>query len=547
MHALIPTSRTRRSLRHRLLALLLAAQTAFTALAAPAVAQAQVRLPALGESASDDLSVGNEKRIGESIMREARRDPQYLDDPVLLEYLQQLWAPLVAAAKARGDINAETEQLFAWESFLVRDRSVNAFALPGGFVGVNLGLIAITSTSDQLASVMAHELSHVTQRHIARGIAPSQRASMVAIAALILGMIAAGRSSNVDAANAAITGGQAAAIQTQLNYSRDFEREADRVGFGVLTAAGFSPTGMAGMFEKLEMASRLSDNSSYPYLRSHPLTVDRIAEARNRVLLEGLAPPPPTLLHALMQARSRVLMDDTAASLQRLNGGTSSPLLADRLSALYAGALASSMLRDPAKARAQADEALTLARSAPTREPGAERVLVLLQAQLALDRGAPAAALQALDSLPPATLRSAMLLRAQALLALERQTPGTQATALRDSTEALQTWVAVHPLDPLAWGELALTSSALGLKLRAMRAGAEAQLGLGDLVGAIDRLRAAQAASRGATGPDFIEASVIDARLRQLMSQRRQLQLEAREGRGGRAGPEEPQLQRRAR
>jgi len=533
--------------------LLLAAQTAFTALATPALAQAQtqpqsqVRLPALGESANDDLSVANEKRMGDSIMREARRDPAYLDDPVLLGYLQHLWNPLVTAARARGDINAETEGSFAWEAFLVRDRSVNAFALPGGYVGMHLGLMALTTTSEQLASVLAHELSHVTQRHIARSIAPQQRASVMAIAAFLLGIIAASRSNNIDAANAAIMGGQGAAIQAQLNFSREMEREADRNGFGLLQQAGYSTTGMAAMFERMDGAMRLNDSGGFPYLRTHPLTTDRITEARNRALLEGPEgqkrpnpAPPPTLLHAVMQARARVLMDDSAQAMARLSGGTSSPVLADRVGALYGGALAASLLRDHGRAQRMAEEALRVARSASPRDTDAERALVQLQAQVALDRGAPGAALQLLDALAPNNDRPTLLLRAQSALALDRQSPGTQAAALRDSTEALQTWVALHPLDPLAWSELAATSQALGLKLRAMRAAAEAQLGLGDYTGAIDRMRAAQAASRGATGADFIEASVIDARLRQMVTQRRQLQLEARESRGGRGGPEEP-------
>ena len=113
----------------------------------------------------------------------------------------------------------------------MRDRSVNAFALPGGYVGVHLGLIAMTGTRDELASVLAHELSHVTQRHIARGIANSKRQSLIGLAAMILGVLAASRAGSADGANAAIVGGQAAAIQGQLNFSRDMEREADRIGF----------------------------------------------------------------------------------------------------------------------------------------------------------------------------------------------------------------------------------------------------------------------------------------------------------------------------
>ncbi len=511
-------------------------------LALPALPlQAQVRLPALGETASADLSIGTERRLGEQIMREGRRDPAFLDDPVLLEYVQSLWLPLVAGARQIGNLDAEIEQAFAWEAFLVRDRSVNAFALPGGYVGVHLGLIALTSTGDQLASVLAHELTHVTQRHIARSIAPQQNASLVAVAALLLGILAASRSNNADMANAAIMGGQAAAIQGQLNFSRDMEREADRIGFGVLAAAGFSPAGMAGMFEKMDVATRLNDSNGFPYLRSHPLTVDRISEARNRTLMAGSAPRPPSLQHALMQARARVLMDDSAQGLQRLNGASSSPLLSDRVGALYGGALAASLLNDHARAETLATQALAQAATAEPRDGTAERSLRLLLAQVRLTRGDGAAALQALDALQSGPgERSPLLLRAQATLALHRGSTGGQPVRLRESTEALQTWVAEHSQDAAAWELLSASAGALGLQLRAMRAGAEARAVVGDLGGAIDRLRAAQQTSRSATGQDFIEASVIDSRLRQITALRRQLALEARGDRGGRSGPEEP-------
>ncbi len=583
----------------RFLALLLT-----TLMAMPA--SAQVRLPSLGEGASEDLSISAERRVGDQVMREGRRDPAYLDDPVLLEYLNSLWQPLVDAARKKGEIEPEIDRAFAWEAFLVRDRSVNAFALPGGFVGMHLGLMALTNSPDQLASVLAHELSHITQRHIARSIAPQQRASLLALAGLLLAVAVAGRSNNADSANAALLGGQAAAIQSQLNFSRDLEREADRIGYGVLTAAGFSPVGMAAMFERMDQASRLNDNNGFPYLRSHPLTLDRVAESRNRLLLSGATPISPSPLHAMMQMRARVMMDDSTQVLQRLNGGTSSPLLADRVAALYGGALAASLLREPGRAQAQADEALALMVQTRPREPAAERALHLLRAQVALARGDVALALQALDASESPTSqsqsqsqsqpqsqsesqsqsqsqsqpqpqsqsqsqwqsqfqpqRASLLLRAQALLQQRQQQqqqqqqtvansptapaelPATDmGPALRASTEALQTWLADAPQDPLAWELLAGTSQALGMNLRSLRAGAEARAAVGDLTGAIDRLRAAQQASRGAVGQDFIEGSVIDTRLRQISAQRRQLALDAREQRGGqgRGGPDDSQL-----
>jgi predicted Zn-dependent protease len=504
-------------------------------------AQAQVRLPALGEGASEDFSVGTEKRMGESIMREIRRDPDYLDDPVLLEYLGTLWAPLVAAARARGDIESDTDLQFAWESFLVRDRQINAFALPGGYVGVNLGLIALTTTSDELASVLAHELSHVTQRHIARSVVNSQRSSMISLATLILGILAAARSNNADMANAAIMTGQAAGIQGQLNFSRDMEREADRMGYGVLGAAGFATAGMAGMFDKLESANRLNDSGSFPYLRSHPLTTERISEARSRALFSGSGHAAPPLRHALMQARARVLMDTDPQVLRRLidqASGAPGASLRDRLASMYAGALSASILREHAAAERIAADAFALAQTAPQREPQAERALRLLQVQLALARGDPAVALKMLDSLMlDSRGRAPLLLRAQASLDLGQQKAANAPEVLRQSTEALQTWVADHPQDAGAWGMLASTADAIGLRLRSLRAGAEARAAIGDLSGAIDRLRAGQAAAKTTAGQDFIEASVIDARLRDLQGQRRQLAMEMR---GGRASKEEP-------
>ena len=526
-------------------------------------AWAQVRLPALGEAAGEEFSLGTERNLGEQIMREIRRDPDYLDDPPLLEYLQGVWKPLVEAARQRGEITADTAQLLAWEVFLVRDRSVNAFALPGGYVGVHLGLIAVTASSDELAAVLAHELSHVTQRHIARSIVNTQRTTLLSLAGLILGVLAASRAGSSDATQAAVVGAQAAAAQSQLNYSRDMEREADRVGFGVLTDAGYAPQGMAGMFEKMENANRMNDSGAFPYLRSHPLTVERISEARSRLALAAGAAPADNLQHGLMGARARVLMDTSTDGLrrqqQRLAGAVPSGMpaaaaLNEQLAALYGGALAAALLRDQANAEAAVAKALELLGGRAKPAPAAERDFKLLQAQLWLQGGAAARAIQLLDSpaMQPPT-RPTMLLRAQAALVLwqgvvataDPQCAGPPSPAppaavvvcgardqalklLRQSAEALQSWLSIHTSDPLAWGLLAQAEEVQGQRLRAMRAQAEARAALGDLNGAVDRLRAAQALVRSGAANDFIEASVIDARLRQLEGMRRQLAADMR-------------------
>ncbi len=529
----------RRPLAQRLLASLVALSCGLSSLSTPLLAHAQVALPSLGDAGTESLSIGDERRLGLSIIREARRDPDFLDDPVLLDYVQSLWKPLVAAARQRGDIDAELERALAFEVFLVRDRSVNAFAWPGGYVGVHLALIAITTNADQLASVLAHELSHVSQRHIARSIGNSQRASLVSIASLLLAVLAASRTGNADVVNATVMGGQGLAIQGQLNFSRDMEREADRIGFGVLAGAGFAPAGMSQMFERLGGNAAVADSGAFPYLRTHPLTTDRISEASNRIMLNPGTPPRLTLMHALMQARSRVLMDPSATSLARWASGESSsrePL--DHHAARYAGALARLLQGNAKASEAMALEGLHVAQQLAPREPMAERAFALLQAQARLASGDAPGALGLL-ALRPAhepgrTERPVLLARAQAALQWRASPDAPAAQALpelRRATEDLQTWVAEHTQDAQAWELLSSTAQACGLRLRSMRAGAEARAIVGDYNGAIDRLRIAQAATRGAnaaSGQDFIEASVIDARLRQLQAERRQIALDAR-------------------
>jgi predicted Zn-dependent protease len=532
--------------------LLLAAALA-TALPAPplsAQTSSPVRLPALGDASAEDFSVGTERRLGDQIMAEIRRDPAYLDDPLLLDYMQSLWTPLVTAARARGNIGADLDGAFAWEAFLVRDRSVNAFALPGGYVGVHLGLMAMTGTRDELASVLAHELSHVSQRHIARSIASSSRQSLVGLAAMLVGILAASRANSADAAQAAIMSGQAAMAQGQLNFSRDMEREADRIGWSVFQDAGYAAQGMVTMFERLDNANRLTDNGAYPYLRSHPLTVDRIGEARSRIdaVLPGARAPSRTALeHVLMQARARVLMEPTVQALRRVQAQETAPLSGgERVAALYGSALAALELREPARAQAALDAALPLARSFAPDDAKSQLALALAQAQVWQATGQAPRALAALDAwrVPSAAgpSRPLMLARAQAALDVARGGGGDAGSAVRPSVEALQTWVAEHRGDALAWSLLAQGAELQGLKLRALRAQAEAQAASGDIVGAIDRLRAAQRQARpgGGAPVDFVEASIIDARLRDLMARRRAQIAEMRGGRGG--GPNDERV-----
>jgi len=311
------------------------------------------RLPNIGDG--NGMSVQQERRLGESIMRQLVTDADYMDDPVLMDYLQTIWQPLRESAMQLGNLQTEQEEAFAWDVFLIRDKSVNAFALPGGFMGVHLGLIAVVSSRDELASVMAHELSHVTQRHIARMQDQQGRSTPFLIAGMILGVLAASRSP--DAATAMIMGGTAGSAQGQLNFSRDMEREADRLGFNVHAQAGFDSQGFVGMFQKLQQAARLSDNGNYPYLRSHPLTTERIGDMQARLGLgRTFAPVATSIEHAMMAARARSLMspyvDDQQKIADTLEKDFAPELpVAKRAAMLYAGVMAYTQQRRAAPAR----------------------------------------------------------------------------------------------------------------------------------------------------------------------------------------------------
>lgn len=507
----------RRAARLRALALLLPAL-----LLPVAPLSAQVRLPALGESASAGMPVGAERRLGDQIWAEIRRDPSWLDDPVLSEYLLALWQPLVVAAMRSGAIDDEMRQAFAWQAFLIRDRSINAFALPGGYVGIHLGLIAGTPSRDELASVLAHELAHVSQRHIARSFESAGRQSALGLAAMLLGIIAASRSGNADVAQAAIAGGQAAMIQGQLNFSREMEREADRIGHQVLLSAGFSGAGMASMFDRLLAANRLNDSGHFPYLRSHPLTVERIAEARSRVEGEGTAPRADDKEHELMRARAVVLMQPSVEAL-RSHVQALAALPSDRPAdpgMAYAAAIAATLLRDPAAARA----ALARLRDGPAAQsPATARWVDLLQLEVALADPAAGTAggLAGVTGWGPPErwARPELLLRGRAWLAQAGGAAGGDAE-LRALHEALRAWLVRHPADGAAWELLARLEERRGNRLAMLRATAEANLAAGKLDAAIVTLQSAGAQGARAPGDDAVELAIIDSRLAELRRQR---------------------------
>ncbi len=469
-----------------------------------------------------DMSSGDERRLGDRIARSLYRDPDYLDDPVLSDYVQGIWQPLLAAARVRGDLTSELDERFAWKVLLGRDRSVNAFALPGGYLGVHLGLLSVVGSRDELASVLGHELSHVTQRHISRLMTKSSQQTPWVMGAMILGALAASKS-HVDAGNALLVGGQALSAQSQLNFSRDMEREADRVGLAVMTQAGFDPQGFVGMFDKLQQAARLNDNGAYPYLRSHPLTTERVADMQARLPLNTSAGAPATdWQHAMMTARARVLANPGADALRAWTAARDiqAPAMV-QAGVLYGCAMATSRLRDATQARQYLGQLQALLAAQPQVLPAVQRQVDILGVEIALlarDLARPqwlelARQLGLESKAPGKRSRAELLLLAQLAMQANLEQP------LNTVAQLLLGWVAQHPADALAWQWLASIHAAQGQSLRALRAEAEAQVAVLDYEAGLDRLKAAQERLRqsaGQSSADYIDASIIDTRRRQL-------------------------------
>ncbi len=271
------------------------------ALSISASAQVQ-KLPTLGDTARADLSPVMERKLGEQIMVSVRRDPDYLEDGPISEYLTKLGNSLLdKRPDARGEKNYE------FEFFAVRDPVLNAFAFPGGFIGFHSGLLLAAQTESELASVMGHEIGHVSQRHVARMIGQQKQDVLIPLAAIVLAALAA--KSSPDAAMAMVVGGQGLTIQRQLSFSRDAEREADRIGFQILKDGGFDPSGMYAFFGRMQHASRNYSDNGLSYLRSHPLTTERMADIQGRLFGERYKQRVDGLDFYLMQSRVRVLQD----------------------------------------------------------------------------------------------------------------------------------------------------------------------------------------------------------------------------------------------
>lgn len=271
-------------------------------------------LPDIGGTSSSALTIDDEYRIGLQIMRQLRDEGQMVEDPEANEYLQAVGSRIVA--QATGD----SAQKFNF--FFVRDGAINAFALPGGFIGVNYGLVLATRNEAQLAGVLAHEIAHVTQRHIARRVRSQGRQGIATMAAILAAILVGAATGSTDAAMGGISMAQGAAMQQQINFTRANENEADRVGMGFLASAGFDPYGMPDFFETLgrrtAVSSAANRNALPEILQTHPLSSNRIAESRARAAqMPEVKQSAESVSYQLTRERLRVIASAPEDNIRR--------------------------------------------------------------------------------------------------------------------------------------------------------------------------------------------------------------------------------------
>lgn len=480
-------------------------------------------LPALGEAAVDELSPAAEQRLGDQIFQEFLRMGVVADDPETTDFLSAQASRLLDAAQFLGHSDAGRPFRF----FIVNDPTLNAFALPGGYIGVHTGLLMASPREAEVMSVLAHEIGHVTQRHIARMFGQSRQSSAVMIAAAVLAAMAA--KSSPDAAMGVLSLGQTVAIRDQLAFSRDAEREADRVGLQILAQSGYDVTAMSSMFERLSQAGRLYDNNAPAYLRTHPLTTERIADIQGRIQNDaslskhrGVAGGPESIQYSWVRAKLTALADQKVDGLRgarlRFEESLKDPKnnTAGHRGPIYFGLSWAAIAQRDFVA---AGNFLTQAeREAQSANVSSQIAPLLMHARLrsAISAGDVSAAKPLVQTVYQnygayrALMRAAT--EAQIVFKLDADQAAAQARLIA------QQW----PTDPQAWALLGRAELARGKRSAQHAAVAEQYALSGAYAAAVEQLTLARAAGDA----DFVTLSKIDARLTSMRAALRREQLE---------------------
>ena len=448
-------------------------------------------LPDLGDVSQAALNPIQERQIGQQSMLQIRASQQFLADPEINDYLNQLGARLVENS---------AEPSLEFEFFAINDYNVNAFALPGGFIGVNAGLLLTAQSESELASVLSHEISHVTQHHLARMVSAQQGDSLASMAAIAIAILAA--RNNPQASQAAIIGAQASSVQKQLNYTRLHEQEADRIGFAILQKSGFNTHAMPEFLERLQRATRLLEGNAPNYLRTHPVTSDRIADIENRVSKQPYRLIPDSLDFQLVRTKLIAAQKSAPDAIAYFSNALGAQQYGNPLAQRYG--LVGALLRNREFERA-AQEMATLRKQAQSsqaasRNPMLETLAGQVKRAAKNDTEALTFYRTALQNFPQ---HRALIYDYAELLLQTRQA----ASAVKLVGEQLTR----HPSDTALYALQARSYAMLGKRLEQHQAQAYAYAWQGNLAAAIEQLEMAKQA-----GGSFYQLSMIESDLREL-------------------------------
>ena len=449
-------------------------------------------LPDLGDVSAASLSESQERTIGNRIMREVRADPAYLDDPEISDYITSVGQKLLSVAE-----NPPPDITF----FMVQDDTINAFALVGGHIGVHTGLLTLTQNESELAGVMAHELAHILQKHQARMIHGASRAQWTSLAALALAVLASRSSGSGQATEAAMVGASAMQIQQQIDYTREHEREADRVGLTLLDRAGYDPRGMETFFARMLRANRLNELKGMPaYLRTHPLTTERIAEMQDRVERYPARMVPDSFDYRVARAKLRASNGSASEAVGLFRTMLEDQTVLRPREEIFGLAFAQRRAHDFEGAW----KTLQQVRAANT-HPAFE----LLAGEIKSDLHRPEEAL----AIYRAALKNSPGYRALAYAYLDELLRSGHA---REVVADLEDRIRAHPDDWRLYELKARAYEAIGRPVGQHRAQAEAYFRRGNLSAAVDQL---EIAVKQPKKSDFYEMSMTESRLRELRVQ----------------------------
>jgi len=467
--------------------------------------RAATQLPDLGEAAQAGFSISQEKRLGEAALKQMRASGQYMNDPEVNDYLQQLGDRIVAA---------RPDSRYEFTFFAVPDWTVNAFAVPGGYIGVNAGLILLTQSESELASVLAHEVSHVTQNHMARMLAGQKNTLLMSLAALAVALVASQSqsASSGDMVGAAMSSAQALAIQNQLNYTREHEYEADRIGFQRLEAAAFDVNAAATLMERMQKATRFAEAGGPPsYLRTHPISYERIAEAQSRAQSKPYRQVADSPDFQMVRALLRSYVGRSHEAVEWFDAAIAERKYNSEVAARYG--LVASLLRDGKYDRAKR-ELVTLERIAPPHP-----MIEAIAGHVLLESGDVKAAVTRIETALARYPNKMQLVYDYGEALIKARRPADAAVFLEGQLQRFPGDGSLHRIAAKAYADL-------NKRLLHHYHQGEYYAWLGGLRAAVDQLELALKAGDA----NFYESSIVETRLRSF---RRELAEQSKEGFGG--------------